>query len=215
MSSLSSRSYAARLTVIVLFAVAMGYFEAMVVVYLRELFYPGGFSFPLVIIPPNLIVLEMFREAATVVMLVCVAALAAKRFWERFGYFLILFGVWDIFFYVWLKIAIGWPSSIFDWDILFLIPLPWIGPVIAPVMIAVLMTVVGVSITRIIAGGGDFRPGRISWVLALAGTAVLLYSFMRNIGAGLRQEHPEPYLYVLLIAGLVLYAAVYGAVLRK
>ena len=113
-------SYRMRLIYVMLFAVAMGYFEAAIVVYLRELYYPEGFSFPLTVPPVRLIIIELFREAATIIMLISVAALAARKFWERFGYFIILFGIWDIFYYISLKVTLNWPSTLFDWDILFL-----------------------------------------------------------------------------------------------
>ena len=187
----------------------MGYFEAMVVVYLRGMFYPDGFSFPLKIIPVRMIILEVFREAATIVMLGSVSALAAKKFWNRFGYFIIMFGVWDIFFYIWLKVCIDWPSSLFDWDILFLIPLPWIGPVIAPVMIALVMISIGISITGLFKNGHDFKPSKTTWILAIIATLLLLFSFMHDTGAALHQKMPKPYLYWLLVIGLVIYMAAY------
>lgn len=201
--------YVKRLICNSLFAVAMGYFEAVVVVYLRELFYPEGFSFPLKIMPERLIVIEVFREAATMVMLITVAALASKRFWEWFGWFLILFGVWDIFYYIFLKATLDWPSSVYEWDVLFLIPIPWLGPVITPVLVAVLMTAIGISITHLFQRGYDFKPTLLSWILALAGTASILYSFVRDTGAGFRQQIPEPYRYELLVMGLILYSAAY------
>lgn len=198
-------SYTNRLFYIILFAIAMGYFEAALVVYLRELLYPEGFSFPFKFIPLKLAVIEIGREAATVVMLIAVSALAGKKFWERFGYFIILFGIWDIFYYVFLRLTIGWPSTIFEWDVLFLIPLPWIGPVIAPVLVAVLMIVCGVLITRMVHNGCDFRVTRFSWIAACAATAVILFSFMRDFDATLHQQLPQPYWYWLLVLGLALY----------
>jgi len=187
----------------------MGYFEAAVVVYLRGLFYPEGFSFPLKIAPSGHIITELFREAATIIMLVTVAALAARKFWERFGYFIILFGVWDIFYYVWLKVLIDWPSSLFDWDILFLIPLPWISPVIAPVLVALLMIVIGLSITSLFHKGYEFKPTKVTWGLAVSGTFLILLSFMIDVDAGINQKMPEPYLYRLLFPGLFFYCIAY------
>jgi len=187
----------------------MGYFEAAVVVYLRGLLYPEGFSFPLKIVQSKHIITELFREAATIIMLVTVAALAARKFWERFGYFIILFGVWDIFYYVWLKVLIDWPSSLFDWDILFLIPLPWIGPVIAPVLVALLMIVVGLSITGLFHKGYEFKPTKVTWVLAVSGTFLILLSFMIDVDAGMNQGIPEPYFYRLLFPGLLFYIMAY------
>jgi hypothetical protein len=190
-----------------LFGVAMGYFEAALVVYLRELLYPEGFTFPLRAIPPNLLVIEIAREASTMAMLVAVAALAARRFWARFAVFLFVFGIWDIFYYVWLYVAIDWPSSLLTWDILFLIPLPWIAPVIAPVLVAGMMIFAGCRILGQEGTGVPFRPDRWAWLAGTAGTIVILWSFMVDTGATLHGQLPEPYKYHLLVIGLALYTA--------
>ena len=102
-----------------LFAVAMAYFEAAVVVYLRLIFYPDGFAFPLVSGPPATILIELGREVATILMLVAIGILCGRSKTERFAYLLISFGVWDIMYYVWLKVQIGWPASFLTWDLLF------------------------------------------------------------------------------------------------
>ncbi|MDP2983256.1 MAG: hypothetical protein Q8O92_08000 [Candidatus Latescibacter sp.] len=202
-------SYLSRVLTVLAFAAAMGYLEAAVVVYLRALYYPEGFSFPLKLIPSEIAVIEIVREAATIVILLAVAMLAGKRFWERFGYFLILFGVWDIFYYVWLKVALGWPASMFDNDILFLIPLPWIGPVIAPVLISILMTTIGISLTRRLHCGLEFRPPVLSWMLGSAATILILYSFFDFSGAVSKQAAPDDYKYPILVIGLILYGISY------
>lgn len=190
---------------ILVFSIAMALVEAAVVVYLWALYYPEGFAFPLPMITVRHLIVELGREAATIFMLLSVAALIGKRFWEKFAYFVICFGFWDIFYYVWLKLALGWPSSLLDWDILFLIPLPWIGPVIAPVSIAIMMILAGLLIIALYKRGYDFRPSFLTWVLTIIGTLTILYSFMRDTGAGLHQQMPLPYRYDLLIAGEILY----------
>lgn len=190
---------------ILVFSIAMALVEAAVVAYLRALYYPEGFAFPLELITVRHFIVELGREAATIFMLLSVAALIGKRFWEKFAYFVICFGFWDIFYYLWLKLALGWPSSLLDWDILFLIPLPWIGPVIAPVSIAIMMILAGLLIIALYKRGYDFRPSFLTWVLTIIGTLTILYSFMRDTGAGLHQQMPLPYRYDLLIAGELLY----------
>ena len=190
---------------ILVFGIAMALVEAAVVVYLRALYYPEGFAFPWKIITTRHLIVELGRETATILMLVSVAALIGKRFWEKFAYFIICFGFWDIFYYLWLKLALGWPSSLLDWDILFLIPLPWIGPVIAPISIAIMMILAGLLITALYKRGYSFRPSFLTWVLTIIGTLTILYSFMRDTGAGLHQQMPLPYRYDLLIAGEILY----------
>lgn len=207
--------YRTRIILILLFGVSFAYVEATVVVYLRELLYPEGFTFPLKLMPLNLITIELFRELVSIVMLVAVAAVTGKKFWERFGYFITLFGVWDIFYYIWLKVTIDWPSSLLDWDILFLIPIPWIGPVIAPVLVALLMVITGLSITNLFIRGYTFRPTVLAWVLSVVGTAALLFSFMGDTGATLHQQMPQPYMYGFLIVGLLLYLIAYLVSYRK
>ena len=190
---------------ILVFSISMALVEAGIVIYLRAIYYPEGFSFPLAIITTEHFIFEIAREAATIFMLISVSALIGTRFWEKFAYFLICFGIWDIFYYVWLKIATGWPVSLLDWDILFLIPLPWIGPVIAPVTIAIMMIVAGLVILFLFKKGYDFRPSFLAWILTIIGTLIILYSFMRDTGASLHQHMPLPYRYEALIAGEIFY----------
>ncbi|MFQ6009162.1 MAG: hypothetical protein ACE5K8_09465, partial [Candidatus Zixiibacteriota bacterium] len=154
--NVSRTSYRVKLALLLTFGAAMGYCEAAVVVYLRKLFYPEGFSFPIKLIPSNFIAVEILRELTTIVMLATLAVIVGRKFWERFGYFLTLFGTWDIFYYIWLKATIDWPSSLSDWDVLFLVPLPWIGPVLAPLIVAVHMLGVGLAITNLYERGYTF-----------------------------------------------------------
>lgn len=198
-----------RLLWLTIFAIAMAYLESAVVVYLRAIFHPEGFTFPLKLITDYKIKVEVFREAATIIMLMTVAHLAGKNIQERFASLMLTFGVWDIFYYVWLKVLIDWPASIFDWDILFLIPMPWIGPVIAPVSISVLMIIFGILIARSSDKGTAFRPSPVSILLALAGTVLVLYSFMYDTVATLHQQMPKPYRYELLIIADILFVAAF------
>ena len=138
-------------------------------------------------------------------MLSSIAWIMAKWRWERFGWFLFVFGIWDIFYYFWLKVLVNWPSSILDWDILFLVPLPWISPVIAPVMIALSMSVIGYWMIHITTSSNQYRPGAIGWSLGLFGTALILFSFMSDTGAILHHEIPKPYPYWLLALGISSY----------
>lgn len=202
-------SYRTRLARVLVFSLAMGYLEAAVVVYLRALYYPEGFAFPIRIVPWRIGLVEIGREAATVVMIASLAGLAGKRFWERFGFFLVAFGVWDISYYGWLKLTIGWPASLFEPDILFLIPMPWIGPVIAPSLVSLLMIAIGILLVRRISRGGHFRPTPSSWILGVSATAIILFSFLQDYGAITEQRPPETYSYPLLLAGLALYAFAY------
>ena len=102
-----------------LFAVSMAYLESAVVVYLRELYYPDGFQFPLNNIPPRILVTEIGREVATILMLYAFAKSVGRNYREVFAYFTFNFGIWDIWYYIWLKLMLGWPASLLDWDVLF------------------------------------------------------------------------------------------------
>lgn len=82
---------------------------------------------------------ERIREAATIVMLASVATLAGKLFWERVAFFFLAFGIWDIFYYVFLKLTINWPETFADMDIFFLLPTPWVGSVYVPLAISSLL----------------------------------------------------------------------------
>ncbi len=133
---------------VVIFALAFAWVESAVVVYLRKIYFDGVFKFPLLVvweegkhIVDPLIRIEFGREIATVVILVAVGWLAGKNKLQKFCYFMIAFGIWDIFYYFWLYIMVGWPESVMTWDLLFYVPLPWVGPVITPVLIA--MALVG------------------------------------------------------------------------
>jgi hypothetical protein len=135
--------------VVVLFAIGMAWVEAACVYYLRLLVgrldpYQAN---PL---PAHGVVdqVELVREAATLVMLFAIGMLAGLTWHSRLAYTAIAFGVWDIFYYVFLKVIYDWPKSLFDWDVLFLLPLPWWGPVLAPVCIAVLMIVWGTLVSQ-------------------------------------------------------------------
>jgi hypothetical protein len=194
---------------VTIFGIAMAFVEAAVVVYLRAIYYPEGFTFPLKAFTDFKILVEVLREVATIFMLTAVAYLAGKSLRERFACFMVSFGIWDIFYYVWLKVLLDWPSSLFEWDVLFLIPLPWIAPVIAPASIAVLMLVFGLLIIGSTREGREIRPSAISYVLALAGTLIVLYSFMHDLDATLHQHMPEPYRYDFLIVGDLLFIAAF------
>jgi hypothetical protein len=122
---------------ITLFAIAMGYLETAVVIYLRAMHYPGGFHFPLEPMRHSIAVTEFFREVATILMLIGAGAIAGKSRVQAVAYFLYSFAIWDLFYYVFLKIMLNWPESLLSWDLLFLIPLPWVGPVLTPCLVCV------------------------------------------------------------------------------
>jgi hypothetical protein len=136
-----TRRVAGRFLWVSVYAIAMAYLEAAAVVYLRALLGLTDITDVDVSLGPYGLT-EIGREAATIVMLVAVGCLAGCHRSERWAFGLFAFGIWDVFYYVWLRVLLAWPESLLGWDLLFLIPLPWWGPVLAPALIAVLVCVV-------------------------------------------------------------------------
>lgn len=161
-----------------LFSIAMGFLETAVVIYLRKIYYPAGFNFPLVVIDYSIAVVEFWREAATILMLIGVGVLAGKNAMQKFVFFLYSFAIWDLFYYVFLKVFLDWPESLFTWDILFLIPVPWVGPVIAPCLIALEMIGLTFIVLYFQEKGIKVKISRAEAGLLLLGSILALLSFM-------------------------------------
>ena len=193
-----------RLFWVSIYAVAMAYVEAAVVVYLRAIYYPQGFAFPLVRLEPHMAAIEIGREAATLAMLLGVAALAGTDRWERFLAFCLGFGIWDIFYYVWLWVTLGWPPSLLTWDILFLIPVPWAGPVLAPLLISLGLVGGALLLLRLHVRGVRLVVPWPLWVMAVAGGVLVLGSFMLDFRMILEPANPPPFRWGLFAAGMAL-----------
>jgi hypothetical protein len=198
------------LAAVTAFSIAFGFVEAVVVVYLRLHFYPGGFSFPIVQVPTSFGLLEVLREAATVIMLGAVGWISAQRPLARFAYAAVAFGVWDIFYYIFLKIILDWPASLFTWDVLFLIPVPWLGPVLAPVIVSLCLIAASlITLQRETAGRPVItRPAHR--IVAGLGGILVLWSFLVGPDALAQQEPPGSFPWLLFAAGIC--AAIAGFV---
>jgi hypothetical protein len=164
-----------RWVIVIAFAIAMAWVEAASVFYIRALVdriqpYQAD---PL---PINgaLGNVELWREAATLVMIAAVGLLAGRTWRHRAGYAAVAFGTWDILYYVFLHVMSGWPRTLLDWDILFLLPLPWWGPVLAPVSIALVMILWGTLTTQ---SRGGARGARWPWVFGWTGIVLALAAF--------------------------------------
>ena len=163
---------------VAIFAIAMAWVEAASVFYIRALvdrvepYQPNPLP-----IHGALGNVELWREGATLVMLASVGLLAGRTLRRRAGYAAIAFGVWDIVYYIFLRMISGWPQTLLDWDILFLLPLPWWGPVLAPVSIALLMILWGTLTTQF---ADSARISRWAWTLGWTGVALALAVFMTD-----------------------------------
>jgi len=144
------------LTVAAFFGVAFGFVEAAVVVYLRaavgllpgyggtlgdvarlssELYQNAQLLSEM---PVSLFTVEVFREAATMIMLLSVTLLAANVLRARCAVFLWTFASWDISYYVGLWATVRWPPSLLAPDVLFLIPVAWVSQVWFPILVSAL-----------------------------------------------------------------------------
>ena len=164
--------------ILTIFAIAMGFLEAIVVVYLREIYYPQGFEFPLNTFSSKMLSVEWIREISTIIMLVTIGIIAGKNFLQKFSFFLYTFAIWDIFYYVALKLILNWPPSLLTWDILFLIPVPWVGPVLAPIMCSLTMILLGGSIVFLQEKGYIVKMKAPDWVLLFSGAFIIFCSFI-------------------------------------
>jgi hypothetical protein len=222
------------LVALLLFGVAFGYLEAAVVSYLRILheparrhYYPNrkpGQLFPLLTLDQlraagqeqqGTLVIEIGREAATMLMLAAIALAVARNGREWTAAFAIAFGVWDIVFYACLKLLLGWPASLFTWDILFLIPAPWVGPVMAPVLVSLVMIGAGIRCLWREASGRPLHVGPWNAGGVLIGALTIVLSFTldyRNIMAG---GLPRPFHWEVFGLGMAIGAASYWQAARK
>jgi hypothetical protein len=193
-------------------ALAFGWIEASVVVYLREIYvrevslqgpnYWAGLQVTLVSLPGHLVVVEMVREACTLLLLGAVAWLAGRRPADRAGAFLLSFGIWDLTYYAALKLIVGWPDSLSAWDILFLIPLPWVAPMWAPATIATFFVAAGSYLFWT-----SERERRYRWPdigVLVASVLLTIAAFLVESRAAIDHRVPEAFPVWLFGAGVVL-----------
>jgi hypothetical protein len=188
-------------------ALAFGIVEAILVAVYRTLLDPDGARFPLLQLPPGLLRWEQCREAATLVLLGAVARLATPRGRPGWAAFLFVFALWDLAYYATLRVVLGWPDRLSDWDLLFLFPVPWLGPVYAPLLASVVLAGAGAAVLGVAARRGSFgiRAGHVTAV-ALGG-GLVVWSFIASPQARALASLPPRYQVELLLAGLGIAAA--------
>lgn len=175
---------------VTLFAVAMGMLESSVVIYLRELYYPDGFQFPLKATSYTIAVTEIFRELSTLIMLLGIGVLAGKNKHERFAWFIYSFAIWDIFYYLFLFLIINWPVSLLDWDVLFLLPVMWVGPVWSPVLLSLLMIILAQSILYFSKLRNNGNPKLHEWILLNTGALIVIIAFCKDFYLYMTTNYP-------------------------
>jgi hypothetical protein len=188
------RRTAAVAVAVVAFAVAMAYVEAAVVVDLRSALGTGSDVLPLQRESADvdrLIAIEAGRELATLVMLVAVGWIAGTSGLERLAWVAVAFGTWDILYYGWLRVMIDWPASLDTLDVLFLVPLPWTGPVWAPIMVSASLIVFGLAAAERLGRGEPLWLARREVLAGAAGGLVVVGSFMLEAGNVLAGRRPD------------------------
>ena len=197
-----------RFIIVVLFTIAFAYIEAAVVVYLRTIFHPNGFNFPLEIFGATLLwrkhlLIEIGREAATIVVIFTGSFLSGRNKQQRAAYFLTIFAVWDLFYYVWLKVLIDWPVSIMDWDVLFLIPVTWASPVLAPILVSLTMLAFAGMILYLDSVTREIRLSKFEQLGFFTACLIVVVSFCI---AGLHVTKPDfasYFSWIAFLAGLI------------
>jgi len=222
MARLLSTTLTKRVLALAALAVALGYVEAAVVVYLRQVIapvrqehFPDAVREPLPLLSreqlrqagphvESLLALEVVREVAAIAVLLAAAYGLRRRRGELAAFFLLGFAVWDIFYYLFLKLLVNWPASLGTWDILYLIPVPWVAPVWAPLMVSATLLVVAFIL---LTGRGDRRvPADRAVKAALliaAGVAGILTSFFLRLGEAMERV-PQQFDWPLFLAGWLL-----------
>ena len=175
------RSLTKTMVWVTIFSIAMGFLETAVVVYLLELYCPDNVLFPLAQMSTTVIITELLREGATIIMLIGIGYLAGRKFITGFAWFIYSFAIWDIFYYIFIKLILNWPESLFTWDILFLIPTIWTGPVIAPVITSLMMILLALGIIyydgKIRPDGEVVKLNKPEWFFLILGSGILIVGF--------------------------------------
>jgi hypothetical protein len=192
-----------------LYAIAMAQVEASLVIHLRTIYSADPLQiFPLSLFTWRDLLMELVRETATLVMILMVALLSARGFTRVFAAFVFVFGLWDLFYYLWLKIMMGWPVSWMEWDVLFLLPWVWLGPWLTPALIALLFVVWG---GWVLCSPREVRFSRNNAVLFVLGVLLALAAFLQPAAfvlwkgkAALQDFQPEGFWWFLYLPGYLL-----------
>ena len=208
------------LLLLTLYAIAMAQVEASLVVHLRSLYYPDDplALFPLSLMSHRDLFIELTRELATLLMILAVSMLATRGFTRGFAAFVYIFGLWDVFYYLWLKLMIGWPVSWLEWDVLFLIPWPWFAPWITPVFIALLFIFWGGWILLV---AGEAKFSRNTVIVFVLGMLLDLGAFLLPAvpllpggEEAFQNFQPQDFSWSLYLAGYLLMAAAFWSVAK-
>ena len=162
----------------------------------------------------SFIAIEAGREAATLVMIAMIGLIAGRTRLERLAWSAVAFGIWDIGYYAWLHVFSGWPPSLDAPDVLFLLPVPWVGPVWSPIIVSLALVGVGLAAASTLRSGIQMRITRRQWAGGVAGGLLVLVSYTFESGRLMEGGLPGPYPWPIFAAGMVLAFAAATAALR-
>lgn len=188
-----------------LFGISFAFIESSVVIYLRNLYYPEGPIFPLKEIPENILLVEVFREFSTLIIIFSTSLLTGRTKIIKIASFFYIFGVWDIFYYIFLYLFLKWPTSILDWDILFLIPFPWVSPVYAPVLCSISFILLSLSLYYFWKEGYPVPVFFKDFLFILFSFILILFSFFYETKKVLEGLIPVDFPHLLFFSGLFLF----------
>lgn len=204
---LADRSFRRVAAIVIAYAVAMAYLESAVVVYLNgALGGRVGEIFPLkpAIEAGELILIELGRELGTLVMIATLGLLVGRSPVEQLAWSSVVFGAWDIGYYAWLYVFAGWPSSLATVDLLFLLPVPWAGPVWSPLAVSVALMTFGLIAAGRLRAGVPVRLARWHVFAGLAGGFLVILSYTLDAANLIAGGLPGPYPWPIFVAGMLL-----------
>lgn len=216
-----------KLPAVVLYAISFGFVEAAVVEYLRAIYYPinkGGFQFPILTLEQITalgneswvrLLIELGREFCTLIMLMSIGIVAGRNRREAWAYFVVAFGLWDISFYLWLKLFLDWPPGLMTWDLLFLIPVPWVGPILAPILVSLAMVFAGVIVLHRESKGKPVTARWTDWMLLITGGGTVIISFCWDYENIMTGGLPNPFQWPLFFVGLSIGCGAFVAAVRR
>jgi hypothetical protein len=196
------------LTWLGIFSVAFGYIEAAVAHYLRMWLYPDGFNDSIALVSdPHTVAIEAGRELCTLVVIVGTVALTPGPTVRRVANFVYAFAIWDLTYYAALWLFEGWPTSLYDWDLLFVIPVPWFAPVLAPITISGIGIIGACSVHLILRYRTKLTVPRYGFALLNGALVAWEISFMLHDGP--IDRFPVRYRWWLFLLGVTLASAGY------
>lgn len=188
-----------------LLGISFGFIESSVVVYLRKLYYPEPSLFPLKEIPKDILIVETLREFSTLILIFSASVLSGRTKTTKIASFFYIFGIWDIFYYIFLYLFIKWPKSFYDWDVLFLIPFPWVSPVYAPVLCSLSFITFSIFIFYF---WKEVYPIPVlfkDFLIIFLSFILILLSFFYETGNVLKGLCPSKFPHLLFFSGLFLF----------